>query len=180
MVVCKEWINMITIDNVTVKAIEEMLPIDKSQLDEELAMQSYIQSVISRKVVALISLREKLRDEEEIISERIKNEIITKEPNLGVQKIEVRAKIHPERVAMLHQLRDARRDVDLWSALRDSWVGRGYSLNALCDLYVSDYFTKDSHTIKTSIKTTSSDYERPVRPKHVANISQIKKRVKVE
>lgn len=166
---------------ITLEYVEEHLPINKSDLDNELAFHAEIQWRISKKLSSLIQVREELKEEEEIISETIKKEIIEQEPNLGVQKVEVRAKIHPKRVAALQDLRHARRDVDLWAALKDAWVGRGFTLKSLCDLYSADYFTKDSHTVEPkAVNSSGSSYERPTRLNNANSVTLAKSRVKLD
>lgn len=146
---------MVIPQDMTQDFVRNMLPCNKLRLDDELEVQPEIMERISRCVVRANSRALEAKDSLEQIVARLSLDEKLDDPKLTKDLIEGAVRKNPERVRAWQKYQQARAEHEEWQGLYDAWRQKGFSLNKLCDLYASDYFSRDSHTVRGPDAATS-------------------------
>lgn len=138
------------------RTFRDMLRVDKHRLDDELELQADIMDRIAERMTALGSELRQAEEDMKIADAAAFLE--AKNSGLSIEVAGRVARLGETRASAWHAYTKAKEEHDRWSNLLESWKGRGFSINKLCDLYAAQYFTVDSRR--------STPYERPVIARH--------------
>jgi|SRR6202035_271314 len=135
------------------KLLEELkgaLVIDKNDLDEELTRFSEIFHEVSERLVLLISERDAAKKDlseiEAVVDAELRNEAYKADVKTTEREIESNKKLD-KRVKRAHdQVLYLSLLVGKFAALKESLDKKSYMLRALCDLFSSNYFSRDIHS----------------------------------
>lgn len=134
------------------------LLIDKNSLDDELIEHSSLLQRIGEECVRAQSTRDRTKDE----LERVEAEVYQKKKDAYSRKTEkgktptdyaIKAEVRSDRkvVKAYEDYRDAKMEASQWEIIQDAFRQRGFMVNKLAELYIAQYYSKDS----------SNEYQRP-------------------
>lgn len=121
-----------------------LLPIQKHELDEELALQAEFLQHISHNLVRAKSFAAQAKD----ALERLEAELhfYHKENSGKMTVAELNGKIicDRRRIIAFEKLQAALGTLSDWEGMYESWKARGFALRSLVDLRLANYYTPES------------------------------------
>lgn len=124
-----------------------LLRINKHRLDDELELQAEVMDRISDQISRLAASVDVAENDLKLTEARIFRQTKDLDEKITDKATENIVKRHSDRIKAFDRVVSARQDLAQWQGLHEAWKSRGYSINKLCDLYVAQYFTKNSHSI---------------------------------
>lgn len=124
-----------------------LLRVNKHRLDDELELQAEVMGQISDEIATQGARLSEAENELKITEARLFREFKDQDEKLTDKAADSAVKRNRERTRAFERVTSLAETLALWSGLHEAWRSRGYSINKLCDLYVAQYFTKDSHSI---------------------------------
>jgi len=144
--------------SLTLDSAPDTLKINKNELDEELIEHSPTMQKIGEECVFAQSARDRAKDELERVEAEVYQEkkdayskkgTKEKAPTDYAIKAEVRS---DSRVVKAYDVyRTAKMEASQWEIMQESFRQRGFMVNKLAELYIAQYYSKDS----------SNEYQRP-------------------
>ena len=123
--------------------IKALLPIDKNNLDEQLEQQASIYHIIGEQAARSRSKQRIARDHlHSVTAAGIRIRVEREKMSKTAAESAIKEDDHYK--AARRSYTDACQEHDEWSSLLASWQQRSYALTNLADLYVNQYFTRDS------------------------------------
>lgn len=123
----------------TLEQYQNMLRINKQRLDDELEVQAEIQYAIGAECARLNTRMLEAKDDLARLEGEILDEL-KEAKGVTVEQAKARVLADPDRRkkwAVYQQLREAH---EVWTALKDAWITKGYKLADLGGLFGADYF----------------------------------------
>jgi hypothetical protein len=136
-----------------------MLRPNKHRLDDELELQADIMSRISDRIAQLVAKVSEAENNLKVTEARLYREFKDSDDRATDKAAESAVKRHQERTRAFERVTGATQELAQWNGLHEAWRVRGYSVNKLCDLYVAQYFTKNSHSISNRSDRRRSEEE---------------------
>lgn len=145
-----------------------LLRVNKHRLDDELEVQAEVMDRISDRIAKLTAVVSEAENHLKVTEARLFREFKDTDDKATDKAAESAVKRHRERVQAFTQVTEATQELAQWTGLHQAWKARGFSIGSLCNLYVAQYFTKDSHSISTRSDRRRGEDEalrdRPHRP----------------
>lgn len=129
----------------TYEDIQAMLRVNRHNLDNELEIQGEMMSRIIEEVARHNHRQLEAKDILARTEARLLVHYKDSDEKMSEKHIAAQITRDPERVKAAQDYYDAVREHKKWEGLMDGWKSRGFALTNLCDLYVAQYFNKDSH-----------------------------------
>lgn len=130
----------------TLDDYRHQLPVNKYRLDDELELQPDLMMRIASEVTIRKSRELEAKDElaraEAHLAEEFREDAEKGKATKG--EIDGYVLRHPERREAWRKYQAARSDHENWSSLLDAWRERGFVMKHLTDLWVAQYFSRDS------------------------------------
>ncbi len=158
-----------------------LLPINKHRLDDELEVQADVMERISDRVSSLNARVESTENDLKICEARLFRSFKETDEKGTDKAADSSVKRNPERAKMFKCVLDARQELDQWRGLYEAWRARGFSISKLCDLYVAQYFTTNSHSISSKSDRRRGEEDalrerRPYEGGHTRNSDSVTRR----
>lgn len=131
---------------ITYEEVKSSLPIDKHSLDTEISRQAETYFHVSEKLAHLSGERDAAKEQLNRTEALLYTEIGRSEEKLPDTKIKMRVALDPKYQEAQDRYAAAKREVDTWVGLQVAYQQRTYMLRELCDLYLANYYTSDSHS----------------------------------
>lgn len=127
---------------------EQRLKIDRHSLDEALIQQGELFYQVSHAYTLAVSQRdatkEKLRRLEAQLWIATREDLERQEERVTESMVAKTVELVPEYQKARKRLLVHTQEADLWQALKEAYVQRGYVLKDLCGLFVSNYYAENS------------------------------------
>jgi hypothetical protein len=130
-----------------IETYRRLLRPNKHRLDDELEIQAEVMDRISDSIANVARLAAEAADNLKLVEARLFRELKDADEKLTDKAADSAVRRHPERVRAFERMTSANQQLNEWQGLHEAWKARGYSINKLCDLYVAQYFTKNSYSI---------------------------------
>lgn len=148
----------------TLEQYQKMLFTNKLRLDDELELQAEVQYNIGAEVVRLNTKMLEAKDYLQRIEAQLLDDF--KSDKVTVDQAKGRVMRDPNRQKAWAGYQQLREVHELWDALLDAWITKGYKIADLAALYGSDYF---------AVRTVSGDHAA-----HVVSPAQEQRRAEVQ
>lgn len=127
---------------------EDDLRINEHSLDDELKLQPELRNEIGQE----LALAKSRRDQADLHVKQIEAEVAREYRDTAIKREEKVTEAEIKSAVILNanvqsakkRLIDYERDVNMIQALYDSFKDRGYSIARLCDLWLANYYDKES------------------------------------
>lgn len=129
------------------ETFRRLLRVNKHRLDDELETQAEVMDRISDQISALAARSSEADNDLKLTEARLFRGFKNDDEKLTDKAAESAVKRDSERIKAFRAAVSASQELAQWNGLHEAWKARGYSINKLCDLYVAQYFTKDSHRV---------------------------------
>lgn len=146
-----------------------MLRVDKHRLDEELEVQAEVMGRISDRLAQVAAKATETEQELKAIEARIYRQLKDDDGKLTDKAADNAIRRSQERVKAYDRLILVNHELAQWQGLYAAWKARGFSISSLCDLYLGQYYTKDSHSGRTDQRRSEEVALRERRPYAGAN-----------
>lgn len=123
---------------------QRLLPIQKHELDEELALQAEFLHHISQHLVKAKSRAAQAKDRLEQTEARLYASYKASEGKITVQELHGLVTQNRERIQDFQTHQAALDNLGDWEGMYEAWKARGFALRSLVDLRLSNYYTPDS------------------------------------
>lgn len=135
-------------NDITLEEAEELLLIDKHNLDDEVELQNTIASRVGQKMVEIKSLRDEAKamwkKSEGIAANEIREKAVEDSvKRTDGQVVQLILLNEGYQVALDKYLR-LEKEAALWKIKREDFVGRAFMVSEMCGLYASEYFSRES------------------------------------
>jgi hypothetical protein len=141
-----------------------MLRVNKHRLDEELEVQAEIMGRISDRMAAVSAKSAEAEQDLKAIEARLFRQFKDDDQKLTDKAADSAIKRHQDRVRAFERSVHADKELAQWQGLYAAWKARGFSINSLCDLYLGQYYTKDSHSSKVDQRRSEESALQERRP----------------
>lgn len=125
----------------------QLLRVNKHRLDDELEVQAEVMDRISDRIAKLTALVSEAENHLKVTEARLFREFKDTDDKITDKAADSAVKRHRERDQAFNRATEATQELAQWIGLHQAWKARGFSIGSLCNLYVAQYFTKDSHSI---------------------------------
>lgn len=133
---------------VDIDEFQKYLIIDKNSLDEELEKQPILLFEICRATSEAISLRDSEKQRLEVIdasiNEDLRQEAFRTNTKITEAKLAAAVLLDHRHTQTYADYSEARKEADLWIALKEAFIQKGFALRELVELYLSGYFATSS------------------------------------
>lgn len=130
----------------TLEEVGRLVPINKHNLDEELATQAEVMFRIAEAKAKAASRMQDAKDA--LATEEARLYIGERRSGEKMTALEMTSKVQasPRRLKAYDAYQEARHAAEQWDDLFEIWKQRGFALRTLTDLYLGNYYTSDSRT----------------------------------
>jgi len=125
-----------------------MLRVNKHQLDEELEIQAEVMGRISDRMAAVGARAAEAEQELKVVEARLYRQFKDDDEKMTDKAADSAVRRHQERARAFERVNLLGKELAQWQGLYAAWKARGFSISSLCDLYLGQYYTKDSHSSK--------------------------------
>lgn len=136
------------------ETFRRLLRPNKHNLDEELEIQAEVMGRISDCMAHAGARAAEAEQDLKAVEARLYQQFKSDDEKRTDKALESAIKRHQDRVRASEKSIALGRELAQWQGLYDAWRARGFSISKLCDLYVAQYFTKDSHSSKVDHRRT--------------------------
>ncbi|MHA1942631.1 MAG: hypothetical protein ACW97P_13085 [Candidatus Hodarchaeales archaeon] len=134
--------------NLSLEEGREKLIIDKCDLDGEVSVQVIAANLIGEKLVDAESRRDEAKEnvatQDALVSITLRREAEDKNEKVTEAKLKELVHVSKEHETAMEEYLKLKEEAAHWKILREDFIGRSYMLTQLCELYKSDYYSKDS------------------------------------
>jgi 3-deoxy-D-manno-octulosonate 8-phosphate phosphatase KdsC-like HAD superfamily phosphatase len=134
--------------NLSLEKAREDLIIDKCDLDGEVSEQSITANHIGEKLVEAESRRDEAKENvatvDATVSIVFRKEAEAKNEKITEAKLKELVITSEDHANAMNEYLNLKEEASHWKILREDFISRGYMVSKLCDLYASDYYSKDS------------------------------------
>lgn len=162
-----------------------MLRVNKHRLDDELEIQSDVMDRIGRVLARITARATELKDNRDRIKARIILEHKDSGDRVTDKEAESRVMRDREYLAAAQAYQVELEQADEWQKLYEAWKARGFDVGRLCDLYIAQYFTQETHHIRARDRDAINnnrvaDIPRDRTPVEAAVQQRQKRRARIE
>lgn len=151
---------------VTIEQLKEHLTIDKNALDDELEKQALVYFEICEASAHALSSRDELKQVMEVVDAEIADGIRTRAAKTGDKITEAKLSqeilLDDKHTEAYSAYLEAKKDADLWAALKESFSQKGFALRELAELYISGYFAGSGIRERQSKEEVEAQHLRSV------------------
>lgn len=132
------------VKDLTLKAAEELLRIERSLLDEECRTQAEVFYRIASNYTIAVSRRDAEKDKlvgvDAEVADNYRREAELNNKKMTEGKLKELVQLDPRHKKAFISYSDCKLEADKWGILKDSFLQRATMLKELCGLYISGYF----------------------------------------
>lgn len=144
----------------TIEDYRKMLPCNKHRLDDELELQPDIMARISAEMTRANGRMLEAKNELAKLEARLGLEYREDDGKATKDVIEGKVVRDRERIKQWEAFQRTRTEYEDWVGMLEAWRQKGFSLKTLAELYVAQYFSRDSITVKGREQRDRDDEER--------------------
>ena len=146
-----------------------LLRVNKHRLDEELEIQAEVMDRISDRMAQISARAAEAEQELKAAEARIYRQIKDGDEKMTEKAADNAVRRHQDRIRAHERMVLVNQELAQWQGLYAAWKARGFSISSLCDLYLGQYYTKDSHSSRTDQRRSEEVALRERRPYAGAN-----------
>lgn len=134
----------------TLEELEEQIKIDDTNINAELISHPHYFNHISRGAADAVSVRDMAKFEVETYESalylRIRKDFVERGERTTEALLDHLVRSDPNRIKLVNNYLSAKHLADQWSALKESFIQKGYALKELIDNRKSDNITEGSYS----------------------------------
>lgn len=146
------------------ETFRSMLRVNKHRLDEELEIQAEVMGRISDRMAQIGARATEVEQELKVVEAKLYRQLKDDDEKMTEKAADSAVRRHQERTRASERMILANKELAQWQGLYAAWKARGFSISSLCDLYLGQYYTKDSHSPRTEQRRSEETALRERRP----------------
>lgn len=139
------------------ESYKSQLAIDKYRLDDALEKQAHYMYEVGEQYAEKVSTRDALKERIETvdaeIAEKFRKAAAAAGEKLTEANLQQKIAMSEHHLAAHEEYLEAKKDAEMWGAMKDAFIQRGLALRELAGLYTSNYFANEP--IKSKVEDAS-------------------------
>lgn len=159
-----------------IEKYKEMLIIDKYRLDDALEKQAYCMYQVAEEYAEKVSKRDALKERIDTvdaeIADKLRKSAAVAGDKLTEANLQQKISMHEQHLKAHEEFLEAKKEAEVWGALKDAFIQRGLALRELASLYTANYFANEP--IKGPVEDASDKQLRARLAKDRANKAAVR------